>query len=209
MTPRQIRALGQEFLRDIPGMLRALGDDQIKQTSPTTFLMHVPRGRATIGVWPHPDYPSQDHPDWELYRQLHSALERTSTDLRVLWAPLLSDVGRLQYTPLTWHRSPVFAQGHARELRGPLSGYVHPEDSPHEERQETPPHTPQTVTRLPDPHEVLGVPQGASQDEIKTAWRRLAKQYHPDRAAGLGPELRALAEQRMKEINAAYERLGG
>ena len=207
MTPRQIRALGQEFLRDIPGMLRALGNDEIKQTSPSTFLMYTPKGSATIGVWPHPDYPSTEHPDWELFRQLHSALERTSAELRILWAPLLSDVGRLQYTPLTWQRSPVFAQGHAHELRGPLSGYIHPEEPPKEDK--TPPYTPQTDIRPTDPYEVLGVPQGASQDEIKTAWRRLAKQYHPDRAAGLGPELKALAEQRMKEINAAYERLGG
>ena len=31
-----------------------------------------------------------------------------------------------------------------------------------------------------DPYRVLGVPQGASDDEIKAAYKRLAKKYHPD-----------------------------
>ncbi|MSQ22863.1 MAG: J domain-containing protein [Dehalococcoidia bacterium] len=57
------------------------------------------------------------------------------------------------------------------------------------------------------PHEVLGVRPGASQEEIASAYRLLVRQYHPDKVADLGPELRELAEQRMKEINAAYESL--
>ncbi|MDO8749842.1 MAG: J domain-containing protein [Dehalococcoidia bacterium] len=57
------------------------------------------------------------------------------------------------------------------------------------------------------PHEVLGVHPGASQEEISAAYRRLVQQYHPDKVADLGPEFRELAEQRMKEINAAYQSL--
>jgi molecular chaperone DnaJ len=48
-------------------------------------------------------------------------------------------------------------------------------------------------------HAVLGVSQTASLDEIKTAYRQLARQYHPD----LNPGCRE-AEERFKEINAAY-----
>lgn len=55
------------------------------------------------------------------------------------------------------------------------------------------------------PYEVLGVSPGASDEELTSAYRRMAKQYHPDRVADLGPEFRQLAEERMKEINAAYE----
>lgn len=55
------------------------------------------------------------------------------------------------------------------------------------------------------PHEVLGVKEEADWDEIHAAWRRLAKEYHPDRAAHLGPELRELAEKKFKQINQAYE----
>ena len=58
-----------------------------------------------------------------------------------------------------------------------------------------------------DYYRLLGLPRGAPMAEIKSAYRRMAAQYHPDKVAGLGPELRELAERRMKEINAAYEQL--
>ena len=54
-------------------------------------------------------------------------------------------------------------------------------------------------------HQVLGVGAGASGDEIRTAYRSLVSQYHPDKVASLGPELRALAETKTKEIAAAYD----
>ena len=55
-----------------------------------------------------------------------------------------------------------------------------------------------------DPYKVLGISPDADEDEIKKAYRALARKYHPDRYAGK-PELQASAEQKMKEINAAYE----
>jgi len=57
------------------------------------------------------------------------------------------------------------------------------------------------------PHEILGIRPGASRSEITAKYRELVRQYHPDKVANLGPELRELAEQRMKEINAAYDYL--
>ena len=51
-----------------------------------------------------------------------------------------------------------------------------------------------------DPYQVLGVPSTASADEVKAAYRRLAKKYHPDVNHGSTE-----AEQKMKEINEAYD----
>lgn len=57
-----------------------------------------------------------------------------------------------------------------------------------------------------DPHDVLGVPRDASQATIKAAWRRLAREHHPDLATE-GPAAAAAATRRMAEINRAYEQL--
>lgn len=53
-----------------------------------------------------------------------------------------------------------------------------------------------------DPYVVLGVDRNASEEEIKKAYRTLAKKYHPD-ANPNNPE----AAERMKEINAAYDQI--
>ena len=56
-----------------------------------------------------------------------------------------------------------------------------------------------------DPHDVLGVDRDASQAAVKAAWRRLAREHHPDLAAD--SVARRDATRRMAEINAAYQAL--
>ncbi|GAA0078292.1 DnaJ domain-containing protein [Clostridium sp. CTA-5] len=56
-----------------------------------------------------------------------------------------------------------------------------------------------------NPYEVLGVNPNATQDEIKSAYRKLSKQYHPDQYTN--NPLKDLAEEKMREINAAYDEL--
>jgi DnaJ like chaperone protein len=58
-----------------------------------------------------------------------------------------------------------------------------------------------------DPYDVLGVARGASSDEIKSAYRRLAAKYHPDKVSHLGAEFRELADRKFKEIQEAYQKL--
>ena len=54
-----------------------------------------------------------------------------------------------------------------------------------------------------DPYEVLGVSPDAGDDEIKKAYRDLARKYHPDNY--VNNPLADLAEEKMKEINEAYD----
>ena len=54
-----------------------------------------------------------------------------------------------------------------------------------------------------DPYEVLGISPDASDDEIKRAYRELARKYHPDNYQN--NPLSDLAEEKMKEINEAYD----
>ena len=58
-----------------------------------------------------------------------------------------------------------------------------------------------------DPYRILEVEKGASQEEIKHAFRQLAGKYHPDKVEYLGDEFKTLAEKRFKDIQQAYEEL--
>jgi hypothetical protein len=69
------------------------------------------------------------------------------------------------------------------------------------------PRRPAAALEEKSPFVILGVTPNASPEEITQAYRQMAKQYHPDRVAHLGPEFQGLAEERMKEINAAYDKL--
>ena len=62
-------------------------------------------------------------------------------------------------------------------------------------------------TKARSPYDVLGVAPTATETEVTAAYRKLVHMYHPDKVAELAPEFREVAEQRMKEINAAYEDL--
>lgn len=56
---------------------------------------------------------------------------------------------------------------------------------------------------MSDPYKVLGLEQGASDEEVKRAYRELARKYHPDNYQN--NPLADLAEEKMKEINEAYD----
>jgi DnaJ like chaperone protein len=63
----------------------------------------------------------------------------------------------------------------------------------------------QAPSTAPAWHVVLEVAPDASRAEIDAAYRRAIGQYHPDRVAHMGPEIRALAEAKSRQINEAYD----
>jgi hypothetical protein len=52
---------------------------------------------------------------------------------------------------------------------------------------------------------ILGLSPSASLDELRTAYKRLIKQYHPDRVHGMAPAFTRLAEVQTRRLNAAYQ----
>lgn len=56
---------------------------------------------------------------------------------------------------------------------------------------------------MKDPYQILGVSPDATDDEVKTAYRNLARKYHPDKYRD--SDLAEMAGEKMKEINAAYD----
>ena len=57
----------------------------------------------------------------------------------------------------------------------------------------------------PEWADVLGVAPDATRDDIKRAYLRKIEEFEPNRLAALGPEMRKLAEQRLQQINLAFD----
>ena len=56
-----------------------------------------------------------------------------------------------------------------------------------------------------DPYSVLGVSPNATDEEVKKAYRKLSRKYHPD--ANINNPNRAAAEEKFKEVQAAYDQI--
>jgi DnaJ like chaperone protein len=79
--------------------------------------------------------------------------------------------------------------------------YRHTQDN---KQSAPPPPQQESPMNLDRACKLLSVPVNATTDEIKSAYKKRIMEYHPDRVATLGEELRTLASAKTQEINSAY-----
>ena len=60
-------------------------------------------------------------------------------------------------------------------------------------------------TNIDNAYKILEISSDATDEEVKKAYREMAKKHHPDRVSHLGEEVRKSAEEKLQEINNAYE----
>ena len=60
---------------------------------------------------------------------------------------------------------------------------------------------------IEEAYKVLGISPSATDEEVKTAYRKMALKHHPDRVASLGEDVRKAAEKKFQKINDAKERI--
>lgn len=82
------------------------------------------------------------------------------------------------------------------------AGQAGPANDRHDDDALRDPDAPATLANW---YRILEVREDADRDTIAQAWRRKVGEYHPDKVARLGPEIRSLAERRTQQVNAAYE----
>jgi len=81
-----------------------------------------------------------------------------------------------------------------RKIRGrTFSGYTHSSTT--------------NTGRSASPYDILGIDRNSSREKVTNAYHKLANEFHPDKLSNLSEELRKVAEEKMKEINWAYNQL--
>jgi DnaJ like chaperone protein len=66
---------------------------------------------------------------------------------------------------------------------------------------------PQPRANLTAAYQILEIQASASDDELKKAYRKMAKKHHPDRVASLGEDLKRNAKEKFQKIQEAYEQI--
>ena len=110
------------------------------------------------------------------------------------------------YLAVSWLLSRSLPPGDARPAAGRPGGAGAAPGGAAPSGQEAPRSTARAAPHGAMPwYVVLDVDRSASRAAITAAYRSRISQYHPDKVARMGPEIRALAEKKSAEINAAFE----
>ena len=124
---------------------------------------------------------------------------RRADSVSSYWIHLQADEDREHAEQTSSHRDTASAQSPGPGGPGPDRHDKRAQSGRGADRPEPPPpsHAPW--------YRVLGVSVDASPDEIRASYRKLRTQYHPDKVAQMGDEIRVVAERKSKEINTAYD----
>jgi DnaJ-domain-containing proteins 1 len=63
------------------------------------------------------------------------------------------------------------------------------------------------VQEVDSSYKILEIDENATDDEVKKAYREMAKKYHPDKVSHLGDDVRKAAEEKLQQVNAAYDKI--
>lgn len=138
---------------------------------------------------------------WELcrlcgaVRKLPLAPEQEATQARVRRERAAREAAKLEEE---WAKA---------EAEAARRGSAHHHRPRRPERPPPPPDAPHETLPVSAAYWILGLPPTAGWDEVRAAHRRLAKEYHPDAAGAVDERTRALLDQRMRDVNAAKDRL--
>ncbi|MEB3311819.1 MAG: DnaJ domain-containing protein [Snowella sp.] len=127
--------------------------------------------------------------------------EQTSDQYQILIrseSPVSLPLGH-NYDNVVTVKNEIIYKNRLFQLTHAISPEIHKKSPPNPPKMIHYPHN--------DPYRILGIKPNATASEVTEAYLQAIRNYHPDKLMGLGmaPEFIQLAEQRTKEINAAYE----
>jgi len=110
---------------------------------------------------------------------------------------------RLQLLHMLFGISGADGHYHPEELRmiDSISGYLHISSRDYESIRNM------FIPSTDSAYKILEVDPSATDSEVKRAYRRMARKYHPDTVSHLGDDLRLAAEEKFKKLNEAYEKI--
>jgi len=164
-----------------------------------------------VGSWILHPLEGLDDPD--LIERLIPRQSRATQDAALeWWKRNAAPVERFRRGEPMGRERPVPAAEPEPPRRPPPRPRPNPHSAPNTSgARRSPPRTPRKTRRLEveqrSPHELLSIEAGATQSEIRSAYRAALKLCHPDRVANLDPEIQDLAHRKAKALRRAYESL--
>ena len=161
-------------------------------------------GKAIRGIYEHWEYLQDRAIFWQLFASGGQQNDILGLTHKLIWLSLM-----LSMWWKLWKFDVFFKPDSKEKTSGEDKDFEEPEHSQkvEEEKMEEETEEPEKTS---DPLEedfarVLGLAGAYDMNEVKSAYRTLIAQYHPDKVSRMGDEIREVAERKAKEINESYD----